>query len=177
MKARSIGVTFWGWVFITGGILGLLGAATPKEQIQLYGLGIFIVGGVMSALTFFCGLALLRLSEIARQLAIFICFCSILMIPIYLRPIMNELKSDEFWKKQKELILQKKIHEDKNVILANFAKIEEAGRRGELDFILFLLAAPFAVIELIPVYFFTRPKVKKQFFEDEPDVEAESSEN
>jgi len=162
-KERSKGVTFWGWVFMASGIFGLLGALNPKEQIQLYGLGIFIVGLFLSAATFGCGLYILKLNEGARRLAIFTCFCSILMVPIYLRPVSKDLQSDEFWQKQKQVVMQKVKPQDQDKALAEFVKIEEAGKKGKLDFVFFILAMPFVLIELVPVYFFTRPKVRNQF--------------
>jgi hypothetical protein len=71
-KKRSKGVTFWGWVFIIFGIIGILGTIKPQQTIKLYGMGFFLFGVVLSAANLITGIFVLKLNEIARKAVILV---------------------------------------------------------------------------------------------------------
>ena len=160
---RSKGVTFWGWVFIISGILGILKAQNPRQAIQFYGVAIFFVGLILSAVALGCGIFILKLNERARIIAIISCLLGVLLIPVYLKPIVKQLSSEDFYKQQKQRIVEQMKPEYQQEALENLEKAREVNKTGLPILIVVLSGVPFLLFELIPIYFFTRPKVMEQF--------------
>jgi len=140
---RSKGVTFWGWVFIIGGILGIWAIFGHKFQIgsitvesKHFGLVDSIVFLLFSGAYILCGLFVLRLDERARKTVIWLTI--ILMLYIFLSSLFQIIKS------------------------ANWDKLPV---NDHVTVLLFLLVAMLenVLIAIFQIYFFTRPKVKEQF--------------
>lgn len=160
---RSKGVTFLGWMFIISGILGILRALNPQQEIQFYGIAIFLVGLILSMVTLGCGVFILKLNERARIIAIISCLLGVLLIPVYLKPIIKQLSSEDFYKQQKQRIVEQMKPEYQQKALENLEKAREINKKGQPILIVVLFGLPLFIFELIPVYFFTRPKVMEQF--------------
>jgi hypothetical protein len=161
-KQRSKGVTFWGWLFIVSGIIGLLGPINPQQQIILYGTGIFFIGVALSAATLICGIFILKLNETARKVAIALGIIGTILIPFYLRPIFELRNSDELLLKSKQRIIEQVKPELQQKALDELEQDRGIAKNVVL-IIVALLGIPLLILELMPIYFFTRPKVKEQF--------------
>lgn len=162
-KKRSKGVTFWGWVFIIFAIIGLLSVINPKQQIQFYGIGMLFLHVITSLAYLICGIYLLKLNNSARKAAIILGIISIIVIPVYLKPLLTQMNSDDYYLKKKQLIIEQMKPEFQQKALTNLEKGREISKKGLPILIMVIVALPWLIFELIPIYFFTRPKVKEQF--------------
>lgn len=162
-KKRSKGVTFWGWVYIIFSIIGLLGAINPQQQIKFYGIGIFFFAIVLCVANLLCGIFVLKLNEYARKAAIFLGIISIMLIPAYLKPMLKPLNFEDYYTKKKQMIIEQMKPEYQQKALENLEKVMEIGKKGLPAIIIVLFGVFLLILELIPIYFFTRPKIKEQF--------------
>jgi len=160
---RSKGVTFWGWVYIIFSIIGLLGAINPQQQIKFIGIGIFFFSIVLCAANLICGIFILKLNETARKAAILLGIVSILLNPIYLKLTLNSLNNEDPYTKRKQWIVEQVKPEYQQKQLANLEKTKEMSKKFLPIFLIVLFGVPLMIFEAIPIYFFTRPKVKEQF--------------
>ena len=169
-KKRSIGVTIFGWWFIIGGILGSLAVINPQQCIKIYGMGIFLFGITISVVTLACGVFILKLNSKARKLAIIICLIGIISVPFYikpaLKPINSLLDSEGYFRQREKMILNYLKPEHQEDALKQLEIMKEISEKKIPIFRIILLTVvlgTFFLVELIPIYFFTRPKVKEQF--------------
>lgn len=160
---RSKGVTFWGWVFIVSGALGLLGVIKPLQTIKFYGIGIFYFGLILSAVNLICGIFILKLKENARKTVIILGVVSILLIPIYLKLIFKQLNFEYYYNKKRQVIVEQIKPEYQQKALENLEKVRKVNDKALPIIFVLLFGMPLLIIELLPIYFFTRPKVKEQF--------------
>ncbi len=174
-KKRSIGVFIFGLFFIIFGLIGLFSVSNNSQQyIHECGIIYFIIGAVSVGASFVCGIFILKLNPVARKVAIIIClvdislgislYASLINSPVLNRPISKHTKDYE--KSRQNIILQFKP-EYQQKALERLEKSEEFGRKAApITFKVLLLLffwIPFFACNLIPIYFFTRPKVKEQF--------------
>jgi len=161
-KKRSVGVTFFGYLFILSGILGLLCVKNPQQYIRIYGIGILFFSIIISTATLSCGVFILKLNEKARKIAILLCLIGIISTPFYIKPIFKSANSKDYYNKKKQQILEQMKPEYQQKALENLEKGREISKKV-LPIFIVLFGVSFLLLELIPVYFFTRPKVKEQF--------------
>ena len=164
-KKRSKGVTFWGWVFIIFGIIGILGTIKPQQTIKLYGMGFFLFGVVLSAANLITGIFVLKLNEIARKAVIFLGLISIILIPFWFSPVLKGSLNEDYVAKKRQYIIEKVKPEYQQRALVDLEKINESTKRILPTIIIVLFGVPILILELLPIIFFTRPKVKEQFKE------------
>lgn len=162
-KKRSKGVTFWGWIFIVSAIIGLLSAISPQRQIHLYGTAIVVFGMISSLAYLICGIFILKLNDNARKTAIALGIISIIVIPFYLKPILNMPNSNSYYAKAKQRIAEQVKPEFQQKALEDLEKSKTVVGKVVPIFFIVIFVVPILLIELIPIYFFTRPKVKEQF--------------
>ena len=162
-KKRSKGVTFWGWVYIVFSIIGLLGAVNPQQQIKLFGIGFFLFGIVLCAANLICGIFILKLNETARKAAILLGIVSIILIPIELKPALNYKNNEDYYTKRKQQIIEQVKPEYQQKALVDLEKMKETGKKILPIFLIVFVGFPLLIFEALPIYFFTRPKVKEQF--------------
>lgn len=161
-KKRSKGVTFWGWVFIIFNIIGLLGVINPAYQ-KYYGVGILIIGIVSCVAYLICGIYILKLNEYARKAAIFLGIISVFSMPLLFKPVLNIPISEDYDAKAKQRITEQLKPEYQQKALENLEKSKELFRKALPIIFIVIFGVPCLIFELIPIYFFTRPKVKEQF--------------
>ena len=169
-KKRSIGVTIFGWLFIISGIIGLLNILNPQNFIQVSGKIIFFFHIIISIASLICGIFILKLNQKARKAAILLCLIGLIAIPFYLHPIMKStqsaMQSEEYYGQQKQDILERLKPEYQQKALEDLDRAREWQRKAVPFVSIFLwviLGIPVILLELLPIYFFTRPKVKEQF--------------
>ncbi|MFC1592502.1 hypothetical protein ACFL4C_00605 [Candidatus Omnitrophota bacterium] len=161
-KKRSKGVTFWGWVFIIFAIPSLLQAINPQQCIQTQGIGILYLSLIMSVAYLICGVFVLKLNETARKAAIFFGIISILSIPFYMKPALNAENYNYGYAKKKQMIIEQMKPEYQQKALEDLEEVKQVSKKV-LPILVIVLSGFILVFELIPIYFFTRPKVKEQF--------------
>ena len=164
---RSKGVTFWGWVFIIFGTLGVLGVFNPQQAVKFHGNSIFILSIILSAVNLITGIFILKLNETARKAAILLGVISLMMIPVYLGPAFKTSFGDATYEKQKKDIIEKVRPEYQQQAFADLEKTHEVVRKNLPVVLIILFGVPLVILELLPIIFFTRPKVKEQF--NQPD--------
>jgi xanthosine utilization system XapX-like protein len=163
MGKRSKGVTFWAWFFIVTSLLGLLGMIDAQQQIRDFGVVFFLSGLLSIGAYLICGMYLLKLKEPARKAVIILGLINILLMPYFLMKIGKAANFDDYSAKKKQMILQTVKPEYQQAALENIGKENEAGKKVIFWGIMIVLGLPFLALEIIPMYFFTRPKVKEQF--------------
>jgi hypothetical protein len=161
-KERSKGVTFWGWLFIISSIISLFQQISPKQQIQSFGIGIFVFTVVVSLGFLICGIFILKLNETARKTAILLCVISILSMPVYIRQIVKVAKSEDFYTIAKQRIIEQTKPEYQPQALERLEKSREQGKKA-LSTVITAIVVLWLIFELIPIYFFTRAPIKEQF--------------
>ena len=162
-KKRSKGVTFWGWIFIIFSILGLLQMIHPQWQIQMYGIGTIIFSVVSSVAYLICGIYVLKLNEKARKAVIILGTISILSFPLYFKPLFNLPIPEDYYVKSKQRITEQLKPEYQQKALERLEKSKETMKKGLPIILIVIFVVPGVIFELIPIYFFTRPKVREQF--------------
>lgn len=162
-RKRSKGVTFWGWAFIILSAIGLLLEIRPHAEYQIYGIGFRFFSIISSVAYLICGIFILKLNEIARKAVIILGIISILSIPIYLKPIINKGSSESIYIKQKIRITEQMKPEYQQKALEDLAKTRKITEKILPIVFIVIFGTPLLILELIPIYFFTRPKVKEQF--------------
>ena len=162
-KKRSKGVTFWGWVFIIFSIIGLLQMISPQRQIQMYGIGTIIFSIISAVAYLVCGIYILKLNEKSRKAAIVLGIISILSFPLYFKPLFNMPIPQDYYTKSKQQIIERMKPEYQHEALERLEKSNEIMKKGLPVILIIIFGIPGLIFELIPIYFFTRPKVKEQF--------------
>ncbi len=166
-KKRSKGVTFWGWVFIVASIIGLLQLINFQWQIKTYGIGLLFFSVITALVYLVCGIFLLKLKENARKVAIILGIISILSIPAYIKLALNAADFKKYEKyhytKSEQRIVEQMKPEYQQKALENLQKSKEAVKIALPVIFIIIFGVPISIFELIPIYFFTRPKVKEQF--------------
>lgn len=162
-KKRSKGVTFWGWIFIIFSVIGFLTSIKPQPETQIYGVGIRLFSIVSCVAYLICGIFILKLNETARKVAIILGIISILSIPVYIKPLLKIVPPEDYYTKAKQKITEEIKPEYQQRAFENLEKSREAVTKVLPVFIIVLVGIPFLILELIPIYLFTRPKVKEQF--------------
>jgi len=162
-KKRSKGVTIFGWVFIVFGIIGLLSMLDPQELSQFYGTPLFIFSMLASLATFLCGIFLLKLTPIARKIAILLGILGIISIPFYLKPAIASFDPDEYLDIQRQRILEQIRPEHQQKALEDLEMGMEIGEKVVPVIVIVMFGIPLLLLESLPIIFFTRPKVKEQF--------------
>ncbi len=162
-KKRSKGVTFWGWIFIISAIIGILSAINPQRQVRLFGSVIVAFGVITSLAYLICGIFILKLNDNARKMAIALGIISVIVIPFYFKPILSMPNSNAYYAKAKQRITEQMKPEYQQKALEDLEKSK--GVVGQVVPIIFIVifGVPMLLLELVPIYFFTRPKVKEQF--------------
>ena len=110
-----------------------------------------------------CGIFILKLNETARKAAIILGIISILSIPAYIKPLSKILPPEDYYTREKQRIAKEIKLEYQQKALENLEKGEETAKKVTPIVIIVFFALPILIFELIPIYFFTRPKVKEQF--------------
>lgn len=164
---RSKGVTFWAWIFIITSLWGIwAGVTQPNEQIKLFGIVLFIFSVLSDIAFLFLGILLLELKEVARKGAIFLCLVSVFILPFYLLALSKHIYPNgilsNYEATQKKIIIERFKPEYQKEALENFSKRQESMKKVFPYLISFIIVFP-VCMELVPIYFFTRPKVKEQF--------------
>lgn len=157
---RSKGITFWGWTFIILGIFVLLvtfllfnktidyQGKLPTNKFS------YFWDFLVSILSIIGGIYLLRLKNWARWLVLIICFAGIIDT-IWTSPII--LNKSAIEQKQEELIKKYKPEHQKEV------RKQMEYMDKTLPFVNYFTVVIFIILYLCPIIFFTRPKVKEQF--------------
>jgi hypothetical protein len=133
-----------------------------QQNIQLFGLGLFLFCLLSNGAYLICGIYLLKLKEPARKAVIFLGLISILSIPFFLQPIIKVANSDDYYMKKKQVIMQTMKLEDQQAALEKIKMVNERGKKI-FPVIFIVFSGLLLVLEIIPIYFFTRQKVKDQF--------------
>ncbi|MFH0738789.1 MAG: hypothetical protein V2A59_02890 [Candidatus Omnitrophota bacterium] len=162
-KKRSKGVTFWGWIFIIFGIIGVLGALNPQQTIKLYGSGLFFLSIVLSIATIIAGIFVLKLNETARKAVIVLGFISIISIPFWFAPVFKSSYMQESYAKKRQYIIEKVKPEYQQKALDDLDKVNKASEKALPIIITIFFGVPILILEILPIIFFTRQKVKEQF--------------
>lgn len=163
-RKRSKGVTFWAWFFIISSIWVLFHVlSNAQNQIQLYGIGLFVLGIISSIVYLIAGFSLFKLKEIGRIVAIFLSVISISSIPFYLMHVSKRVNFDDVYAKKEKMIVEQFKSEYQQAELEKLQKVKKAVSRAMPIFVFGIVGLPFLIIELLPIYFFTRPKVREQF--------------
>lgn len=161
-RKRSAGVTILGIVFIIFGFFGLLNVLRPQQSIQFYGIAVFVFSAAISITTLICGIFILKLEERARKTAILLSVASIIFIPIYLKSIISAFNNAEILERQKAAIIQQYKPEYQQKMLADLEEAQKISKKV-LPFFIMGIGIFQLSLGLIPIYFFTRPKVREQF--------------
>ena len=162
-KKRSKGVTFWGWIFIIFAVIGLLSVISPQQLLKLCGVWV-VIYSVISALAYLiCGIFILKLNNSARKAAIALGIISIIVMPFYFKPMVQQMNSDEFYSKSNQAYIEQMKPELRQKALENPEKGKEVPRKVLPIIFIVIFGVPILIFELVPIYFFTRLKVKEQF--------------
>ena len=162
-KKRSKGVTFWGWIFIIFGIIGVLGVLNPQQTIKLYGQGLFFLGIVLSIANLITGIFVLKLNETARKTVIILGVISIILIPFRFAPVFKSSYNQEYYAKKKQYIIEKIKPEYQQKALDDLDRVNKSGEKVLPIIIIIFFGVSILILEVPPIVFFTRPKVKEQF--------------
>jgi len=163
-KKRSKGVTFWGWLFIIGSVLGLLAIMINFEkQTQFAGIGRISFNIIFSLAYVLCGFFILRLNDTARKAAIILGTVSIILLPSFLTPILNLTHPESYYEKRKQMITEQMKPEYQQKALEDLKIDREVGKKAMLIFVIAIYLIPSLIFDLSSIFFFTRPTVKEQF--------------
>lgn len=162
-KKRSIGVAFFGWLSIVSGVSGFFMELNPMGNVRIYGTGLSFLNIVLCLASFICGIFILDLNSKARKAIIYLCLLTIVLIPIYLLPLSKSFNFETYYQKKKQIILEQLKPEYQQKALEALEERRNVSKKMAPIVLMIILGVPWALLELIPVYFFTRPKVKEQF--------------
>ncbi|MFH1458645.1 MAG: hypothetical protein ABIG31_05755 [Candidatus Omnitrophota bacterium] len=168
-KKRSKGVTFWAWFFIVSNLIELLPVINLKQQlttynniVPIYHIVMLFFTVVISLASIICGIYLLRLNDYARKSVIVLGITSIILMPFFLMSGLKQINSGDLFEKQKQVSMEQNKSESLQKVWEDLERSKEFFRIvfSILAIVVFGLRLIFI---LIPIYFFTRPKVKEQF--------------
>ena len=167
-KKRSIGITIFAWLFIIGGVFGILGVIKNQRffssEVIVSGVRTFILyllGIVIAIATLVCGIYFLKLKPWTRQLAIGLCVYHIIMIPFSYKIGIDAINNK---KALKQMIQTKYPPAMQESELKELEKMPDKMKEVWPIMVAVILVIQLAW-NLIVIYFFTRPKVKEQFIE------------
>lgn len=166
-KTRSKGVTVFGWLFIIGGVWGILTLMIRGEAIKGTVTTYYFIS---SSLSFVCGIYILKLRSWAKQLAMILCLASVIFAVIAMPRVVNDAVKSIYKQEdiKRQMVLEKIKPEYQKQELENLEQ-----RREEIDKamplvkrLMFLAGVGIPLAwALIVIYFFTQPRVKEQFLE------------
>ena len=160
-KARSKGVTFWGWVFIIFGIIGISEIRNAQQSVALYGAGLAFFNIILSVANIITGIFLLKLNETARKAAIMLGVIGIMLIPFWVKALYKSNQQCSL--KSRQYIMEQAKPESQQEGLVAVDRFDETSKKALPIIAIFLFGLPMLIFELLPIIFFTRPKVKEQF--------------
>jgi hypothetical protein len=164
---RSKGITFFGWLLIIASILGIIGSIKEVCQAHLHlnrGAIFNVIGFILYII---CGIYILKLKEIARKALIFLSVFSIVLGPFYFNSLLKEesfekYKEYHYAKYEARIIKEiKPAYQQKE--FDNMKKSQEFAQKTLPFIFVIMLMIPLVIIELILIFFFTRPKIREQF--------------
>ena len=143
--------------------------------MQFYGTGMLFFGIFVSLAYLICGIYLLKLSNSARKSAIVLGIISIISIPFYSKPVLQQMNFDEYYySKHKQMIIERMKPEFQQKALEDFEKAIEISKKV-FPIVIMVILILYLIFELIPIYFFTRPKVKAQFSPERGEAESKGA--
>ena len=173
---RSKGVTFWAWFLIVTSIYGIFITIQHPARISFD----VVLGDVTAVADLACGIFLLQLKEAARKATVFLCFLNILLCPISvikatrnIPAVEGSIKWNDAYTKEANRIKEQMKPEYQQEALAKLEKNEEAAKKFTPLFmkaILWMSLGSVLILNMVQIYFFTRPKVKEQFLADAENV-------
>ena len=169
MTKRSKGVTFWGWCMIVMGGLGVnLGVQNFTNDIRVYGYFLTALTFSLSIASIFYGFFILRLKNFARKAAIVLAIINLMLAPLILVFAIrsSEVKGSPIeteYAQQRQTIIEQTKPEHLEAALKKFDEELKMGKKIGAGLVLIFFMLPFAVLEIVRIYFLTRPKIKEQF--------------
>ncbi|MFZ5800026.1 MAG: hypothetical protein ACOY3D_01440 [Candidatus Omnitrophota bacterium] len=166
-RKRSIGVTIFAWLFIIGGILGILGGLINSDSPGKIGNLPPLIGLVLSAASLVCGIAVLQLKYWARELVIFLCITNLalgILNYFYISPFSPTFKekTELMFQQQEQRILERVKPEYREATLKDLQKSRETTERSLPAILIFGLMVGILWNGGV-IYFFSRESVKEQF--------------
>jgi len=130
-------------------------------------MSMFAVSVALCVVDLICGVFILKLNETARKTAILLSIIGIIFVPISLKLFLGHPTLREGMAKhsaeRRQWITEHYKPEHQQKALADFEKTEAMSEKMvPIVFIVFGAVLPL-LLAVIPIYFFTRPKVKEQF--------------
>ena len=112
-----------------------------------------------------CGIFLLKLNEKARKVAIVLSVIGILSAPFIANLTLKTTSLDEsrIFKSEKQKILKQTKIEFREEALKNLEQSEETAKKIGFVIAFAVILLTILLFEAIPIYFFTRSKVRQQF--------------
>ncbi len=163
---RSKGVTFWAWLFIVSNIWKLLDLIINEHIRIQQGYGFFVSSVFLCITYLICGFFLLQLKEPARKAAIYLGLIRVIILIcyFYLIPAFRVNNFDAYSTKTEVVISEQMKSGDQSAILKTLKKnVSEENKKIMPFAILGFIGLPAMILELLPICFFTRSKVKEQF--------------
>jgi hypothetical protein len=163
-RKRSKGVTFWGWTLIIFGVIGILGARVPQPAIKLQGVALSYIDILLQVASVVTGVFILRLNETARKAVVILGVLSIMRTSFLFVPLIKESPPviQAQYVKARQNIIEKMKPEYQEKALDDLDKTNESSKKLWPIFMVFIGVFMF-MLKLLPIIFFTRPKVKEQF--------------
>ena len=162
-KKRSKGVSFWGWIFIILSTITIIDfVAFGTQRVKEWGLFLFAFILISCQAYIICGILVLKLKEVGRKMVIILGILSILSTPLYLKPMVSQIGETCLTEVQKEMRRQphdpslQLTPEEQQKALALSCKIGSYLVNAFIGILVLIL-------EIIPIWLFTRPKIKEQF--------------
>lgn len=165
---RSKGVTFWAWIFIAFSILSILDVIINYRTRLQEDFGLFVYILLLAIAYLICGFFVLQLREPARKAVIYLGIISIMGLPFVLMSGAKAIDYDAMHRDAEKLILKETKPENQAAELESLRKNKERINKASQFVIMGLVGVPALLLEIIPIYFFTRPKVKEQFINGLP---------
>lgn len=156
---RSKGVTSWAWVFILVSAWSFVDYLLHAQRtLKEVGMFLFVVDLLSCIAYIICGTFLLRLKEIGRKAAIYLGIFGIILIPLYLKPMIDNNSSLLSVEDKQAFMKQVKPEDQQKALEAMKIKTKDLAWVSSVIGLIFYLT---------PLWFFTRPKVKEQFLAQE----------
>jgi hypothetical protein len=92
-------------------------------------------------------------------------FLSIFLIPFYLTAVLKHPLPNDYYENRKKIIVEQVQPQYQQAALEDLRKREDASNRLLPVVIGLTMGVPLCLLEIIPMWFFTRPKVKEQFIQ------------
>jgi hypothetical protein len=122
----------------------------------------FFFGLVSSGAYLLCGFYLLKLRESARKAAVILGVISIVSMPFFLVQISKAAMFNDYSATRKQIILQNVKPEYQQAALDKIPKENEIAKKVFAGMMI-AFSLPLLALEIIPIYFFTRQRVREQF--------------